>query len=187
MQQGDLDAWRSLYACYLPTLWRFVSTKTDDMHAAEDIVSETMLAFISAADGMDAESNIFGWLKTVAHNKVNDHYRKQFRRAQLLQEVAQSKAARDTCDKDLLAASETRDDVLQTLEQLTDQERLALEWKYLDGVPVKSIAERLGLTGKATESLLYRGRRAFRQWYEARQRAHEQKSIADRSGRTLKS
>lgn len=154
------------------------------MHAAEDIVSETMLAFISATDGMDENSNVFGWLRTVAQNKVSDHYRKQFRRSQLLRNVAESQVGKEHRDKDLLAASETRDDVVRTLGELTDQERLALEWKYLDGVPVKSIAERMGLTPKATESLLYRGRRAFRQCYEARQLAHEQKSIVDRG--TLK-
>jgi len=37
-----------------------------------------------------------------------------------------------------------------------------LEWKYIDGCPVKAIAERLGVSDKAAESLLTRAREAFR-------------------------
>ena len=38
----------------------------------------------------------------------------------------------------------------------------ALEWKYIDEIPVQEIAARLGLGAKAAESLLTRARHAFR-------------------------
>jgi DNA-directed RNA polymerase specialized sigma24 family protein len=42
----------------------------------------------------------------------------------------------------------------------------ALEWKYVDRLPVAEIAARLRLGAKAAESLLTRARRAFRAGYE---------------------
>ena len=48
------------------------------------------------------------------------------------------------------------------MDGLPDEERLALEWKYVDDLSVGQIADRLGRTEKAAESVLYRARRAFR-------------------------
>ena len=39
------------------------------------------------------------------------------------------------------------------------------EWKYLDDLPVKEIAERIELKTKAAESLLTRARNSFREIY----------------------
>ena len=45
----------------------------------------------------------------------------------------------------------------------TEQTRSALEWKYIDKLSVREIAERLDVTEKAAESMLFRGRREFRE------------------------
>ena len=42
-----------------------------------------------------------------------------------------------------------------------------LEWKYLDGLSVRDMAERLGETEKAVESVLYRARREFRRLFDS--------------------
>jgi DNA-directed RNA polymerase specialized sigma24 family protein len=43
-----------------------------------------------------------------------------------------------------------------------------LEWKYLDALRVREIAERLGDSEKAIETVLYRARREFRRLFEAK-------------------
>lgn len=43
----------------------------------------------------------------------------------------------------------------------------AVEWRYLEGIPVTEIARRLGTSYKAAESLLSRARNAFRLSYES--------------------
>jgi RNA polymerase sigma-70 factor (ECF subfamily) len=43
----------------------------------------------------------------------------------------------------------------------------ALEWKYIDGLSVVEIAERLGVAPKAAESVLTRARTAFRDAFTA--------------------
>jgi RNA polymerase sigma-70 factor (ECF subfamily) len=55
------------------------------------------------------------------------------------------------------------------LDGLPDHYARALEWKYLDRLSVEEIASRLGVKGKAAESLLTRARQAFRASYEGLQ------------------
>ena len=54
-----------------------------------------------------------------------------------------------------------------TLDQLPARYGRALEWKYIDGLPVKEIARRLELGPKAAESLLTRARVAFKEAFLA--------------------
>jgi RNA polymerase sigma factor (sigma-70 family) len=64
-----------------------------------------------------------------------------------------------------LIRAETRDAVIRALDALADEERLVLEWKYVESLSVRDIAERLGRTEKAAEAILYRARISFRATY----------------------
>ena len=80
---------------------------------------------------------------------------------QVLDTAADYSADEETAD-DVALRDERRQQVLQALEQLPNDLRLVLEWKYIDKLSVTEIAERLQRTEKSIESLLYRGRKAFR-------------------------
>ena len=55
-----------------------------------------------------------------------------------------------------------------------------LQWKYLDGLPVKEIARRLELAPKAAESLLTRARLAFRKSFSSA--SHPERRHPERHG-----
>ena len=78
--------------------------------------------------------------------------------------------AADTEDPELrLLARETTTLVHVALDRLPAHYARALEWKYLEAVPVIEIGRRLELSPKAAESLLTRAREAFRQVNEGLQ------------------
>ena len=54
-----------------------------------------------------------------------------------------------------------------TLDSLPIDYGDALEWKYVDGISVAEIGDRLGRSRKAAESLLNRAREAFRDGFTA--------------------
>ena len=64
-----------------------------------------------------------------------------------------------------LLRSESTRLVHMTLDLLPPRYAQALEWKYVDQLPVVEIAARLGVRTKAAESLLTRARNAFRAGY----------------------
>ncbi len=166
LRRHDPVAVQHLSECYLPSVWRFVYVKVKgDRHLAEDIVSEAVLALLrAAADPATDIGNPVAWLRSVAAHKVADHFRAAARVQHLIdqaKQVAPVNDGRDAVQEQEL--QERREEIRQVLDQLPEPTRLALEWKYIDGLSVKEIAGRLDITDKAAESILFRGRKEFRQ------------------------
>jgi RNA polymerase sigma-70 factor, ECF subfamily len=167
-RSGDAEAWRRLYQRYLPAVWRHAYARTLDIHAAEDVSSEAMLALLRNIREFETGTpNIAGWLRSVVDFKAADHFRKQTRNRDRLQELATQPMHRQVAAPSAaLETGETRDLVLKIMDQLPERQREVLECKYLEALSVQAIASRLGETEKAVESHLYRGRREFRRRYD---------------------
>jgi RNA polymerase sigma-70 factor (ECF subfamily) len=169
-QRGDAEAWRALYARALPAVWRQAYALVGDAHVAEDITSETMLALLKNIDRLETDvPKLSGWLRVVVRCKVADHQRKVFRSRDRLPVAGDAEVACSVIDATSapLEAEETRQHVLRVLDELPDRQRVVLEWKYLDSLRVREIAERLGDSEKAVETVLYRARREFRRLFDA--------------------
>lgn len=160
IRQGDAAAWRDLVGRHLPSLWRYVRSKCDDRHLAEDIAAETMVALVrELRQSEPCSGNLSAWLTKVAHHKCVDHWRKKKRQQRGLKEVRAQIASADN-------SKLSRDLVAEALESMAADERLVLEWKYFDSLSVQEIAKRMGRTEKAIASLLYRARNSFRKIYD---------------------
>lgn len=165
LRQRDPAAVRHLTQCYLPSVWRFVYVQVGgDHHLAEDIVSEAVLAIIRAAEAGVEILSPSAWLRTVANNKVQDHFRAAARVQHLIEGVKQRSPSVEQADAAALHDQlERRQQVRRIMDQLPESSRLALEWKYVEKISVRDIAGRLSVTEKAVESILFRARREFRE------------------------
>ena len=165
LREQDPAAVRHLNECHLPSVWRFVYVRVNrDRHLAEDIVGETVLALVRAAAADTEIANPLAWLRSVASNKLRDHFRAVARVQHHIDRVARNTDSADENDAPRQQElSERRTEVLRAMDELPDQQRVALEWKYVDKVSVREIAGRLETTEKAAESILFRARRAFRE------------------------
>jgi len=104
------------------------------------------------------------WLIGIARHKLLDHWRSEARETRRLAAVVDQVDAGDNDDPwdvniDVLVARDA-------LAVLSPQQRGALTLRYLDDLPVARVAEILGRTLHATETLLVRARHAFRSAYE---------------------
>ena len=166
LRTQDPQAVQHLSDAFLPTVWRFVYGRVNgDQHLAEDIVSETVLALIRAVSDKDLDiRNPGAWLRSVASNKVTDHFRAAARVQHLIDEAKKTSPLADEEDAvKQQERDERRAEIRSVMDELPEQHRLALEWKYVDKLSVREIAERMGTTEKAVESVLFRARREFRQ------------------------
>jgi RNA polymerase sigma factor (sigma-70 family) len=157
---------KHLSDCYLPSVWRFVYVRVKgDRHLAEDIVSEAVLALIRAVSDPKLEiGNPVAWLRSVASNKVADHFRAAARVQHLIDQARHTEPVRNNDDAvHVQELQEQREEIRQVLDRLPEPTRMALEWKYIDKLSVKEISERLHVSEKAAESILFRGRKEFRQ------------------------
>ncbi len=151
-----------LYDSALPEVYGYLASRCGSASVAEDLASETFLAAVAAVDkGKVAELTV-AWLIGVARHKLVDHWRRREREERALTAVESEPVPQeDPWDLrlDLMTAH-------RVLETLGAHHRGALTLRYLDGLPVRQVAEVLGRTEGATEVLLVRARAAFRAAYD---------------------
>lgn len=83
-QDGDTSALAELYDMYVQDIYRFVSFKTRNRAAAEDVTSDIFLTVVSKLNQFNANKGSFRtWIYTIARRSVIDHYRKQKETRQL--------------------------------------------------------------------------------------------------------
>ncbi len=121
---------------------------------AEELTQEVFLAYVAAVKSGVIIDDPRGWLITVARNHMVAYFRRAERRA----------VALPPCPApDDLALTNDMLSALGMLEGLPPAQRLAMTLRYIDDLPVADVAEAIGRTVAATESLLARARRSVKE------------------------
>lgn len=123
-----------------------------DRPSAEDLVQDAFVRLVSAARAGDIDEVGVGWLITTIRRRFVDRLRSVDRESRRLRLVAEPDSMVD------VRASRAE----AVLDGLSDRERTALIFRYVDDLPVADVAEMLGTTVRATESLLQRAKRNAR-------------------------
>ena len=171
---GDEAAFRDLFDRFFPRLYRFALARVPgDPDTARDIVQQTFCRAIERLDTYRGEATLYTWFCQICRNLVADHYRRNSRsgsRVVLLEDLPDARAVLESLAAPEADEPETgvlREQVHRiveaTLDALPGRYGEALEWKYIDGLSVHEIAQRLSLGEKAAESLLTRARESFRE------------------------
>jgi RNA polymerase sigma-70 factor (ECF subfamily) len=158
---SDPDAVVALYQQALPQVYGYLLPRCRSVVVAEDLTAETFLAATAATKKGAAPEVSVAWLVGVARHKLIDHWRRQDREERSLVSSGGLGAEID----DPWDAEMERDAVYTALGELNAFQRAALTLRYLDGLPVAQVAEQLGRSLHATETLLARARAALRRAY----------------------
>jgi len=159
---ADEAAFREWYDATLPRVYRYLLARCGgDEALAEELTQQTFVEAIRHRRQFAGRSDVVTWLCAIGRRKLVDHYRRTRADARrTLRLTAPLSQAPST-------AAETRLAVLAALDRMGPDQRLALTYRYLDQLPVRDIAQALGRSESATESLLSRARDAFRVAYGA--------------------
>lgn len=160
-QDGGVERFRDFYRSSLPQVYGYFLHRVGwDTATAQDLTQDTYLAVVRRLREADHQENLsMPWVIGVARHKLVDHLRRTARDERKLCLV------RDTVRTDPDLPSEASDQALAVLSSLPAFQRAALALRYLDDLPVPQVAATLGRSVHATESLLARGRAAFRRHY----------------------
>ncbi len=118
------------------------------------------MAAVAALGRPDPPVVTVAWLIGVARHKLVDHWRRDERERRGL--AAVGPAQEDDPWEELLDMSAA----YSALARLPGPQRAALVLRYLDGLPVREIADHLDRTVRGTETLLVRARAALRRIYQ---------------------
>lgn len=178
--RGDEAAFERFAADYLDRIYRFALRRLDHDHPlTQEIAQSTIVKAIEKLDTYRGEAALFSWICSICRSEISTHFRKQRREPLIeavderpdLQAMVESLADQGLGPEGDLERRESALLVQQTLDELPARYGRALEWKYLEGLSVKEIADRLEVGPKAAESILTRARDAFRNAFEKLGRA----------------
>jgi RNA polymerase sigma-70 factor (ECF subfamily) len=186
---GDERAFDELFHSYFPRLYAFAMARLrQDASSAEEVAQATLSKAMLRIDTFRGEAPLFSWLCTFCRHEISAHLRlAQKHDADRALAPAGNEAAGPL---DLLADPRTGDPqaslerseltraVHDTLDELPGRYGEVLEWKYIEGLSLKEIGERLGSSAKAAESMLGRARLAFQEAFPAEQLPADRHSTA---------
>ncbi len=173
MVAGDASAFDEFADGYLPGLYRFAAARlAGDRELTRDIVQSTACKVIAKIASFRGEAALMTWLCACCRNEIAAHFRRHMRSAHEVDlEVAEETGAGESVTpppdgpESAAIRRQAADLVHVALDTLPAHYSQALDWKYLEELPVSEIAGRLNLGLKAAESLLTRARQAFRDSY----------------------
>jgi RNA polymerase sigma-70 factor (ECF subfamily) len=140
-------------------VYRFCLARTGDAATADDAASEAFTAAARLFSAGRGDEVTRPWLFVVARNRMIDQWRAEARRERRMQRLIDLR--RQQPADDITAVALRADAVLSSLASLSERQRAALTLRYLDEHSVSEVADRLGLSYQAAESLLARARRSF--------------------------
>jgi len=168
---GDEAAFNDFFSQYFGRLFRFARSRLQDEDAARDVVQETLCKALRNLRSFRGEASLFTWLCQICRSQLSDYFERH--RGELthvvpveddpaIRAALESIAAHDADPAHLAYRSEIMRWVQVALDHLPVRYSDALEWKYIEGISVDEIAESLGMSLTAAQSLLARARIAFR-------------------------
>jgi RNA polymerase sigma-70 factor (ECF subfamily) len=173
-QHGNLDAMRPILERYAAPLYgTVILPRLGDAASAEEVLRDTLATAVEKIRRFTWQGkSIYPWLRQIAINKVYDIHRQSKRSRRLadamIHEVAAESDPASHADAQLIADQERRAHraaIDETMGQLQDRYRLAIELRLVQELSREDCAQRLGVTIGTFDVLLFRAVRAFRKHF----------------------
>src|ERR1043165_2070283 len=150
-------AFERMYRRYVGDVYRYALAVMRNPADAEDVTQTTFMnayrAYVEKGNRPEKPQN---WLIAIAHNVCRQRFRQSARRPS---EVAFDDDIADTIVADDAVSG---DDIRRALSHLAFNQRAALVMRELEGRPYAEIAETIGVSVSAVETLIFRARRSMR-------------------------
>lgn len=165
---GKRGAIRELYAKYAPGLRQYLRGRLKEEEDVEELLQDTFMSALDSLPLYRGTASFRTWLTSIARHEVSDWYRKRYVRqavektAPLFEEMLPLMRGPEWELKKKMVKQKFR----KSYQGLKQEYQDALSYRYELGMSVKEIAAKMNLSFKATESLLFRARAAFRLAYE---------------------
>ncbi|MGW6704571.1 RNA polymerase sigma factor [Streptomyces sp. NPDC054956] len=157
-QDGDENAFRTVYRAVHPRLLGYVRTLVGDADA-EDVTSEAWLQIARDLDSFTGDADRFrGWAARIARNRALDHIRMRGRRPAVggdETELTGHAAESDTAVEAMESLSTGR--TMALIARLPQDQAEAVVLRVVVGLDAKSAAETLGKRPGAVRTAAHRG------------------------------
>ncbi len=168
----DPEKWVDRYADYL---FNYTIVRVNDREVANDIVSETFLAGLTAIKNFKGEASERTWLVSILKRKIVDHYRRinsnkgkaevkiEYQAEGTEGEWLEERVA-DLSDKTAEDTMENRElgiAILECLEQLNEKQATIFKMKTIEGIDTETICNEFNITPSNLWVIIHRARTAL--------------------------
>lgn len=162
VSRGDRDAFAAIVEIHTPAIERFALRMLLQRQRAEEVLQETLMkVWLEAAHYDPDRARLSTWLHQIAHNLCIDIMRRQGRE-QPLKENADTIIGSGESPETLAQTRETQRQVAAAVSALSQRHRTALILTYYQSLPNREVAQIMGISIRALESLLVRARRELK-------------------------
>jgi RNA polymerase sigma-70 factor (ECF subfamily) len=155
-RREDRHAFAQLYEATYRRVFGYLLARVGEQAAAEDLLQEVYLAALQAIGRFRGrtEGEFIGWLLKIAHAKVMDRFRSQYRHPEL-----QTSDVPSTGLKDPLDAIDERlrlDEISDALAQLTEDQRNVVLNRMVLGLDLEETSKVMGKNVGSIKALQHR-------------------------------
>jgi RNA polymerase sigma-70 factor, ECF subfamily len=152
--EGDRKAFEELYNLYHRRMARFLTRLTHRYDLAEEVINDTFWVVWRKAKSFRGDSQPSTWILGIAYRKARNAFRTS---ARLAERNLEAQALPLTCEGPA-GAAELRDWLMQALEQLPVEQRLAVELCYELGYSCEEIATVMSCPVNTVKTRLFHAR-----------------------------
>lgn len=165
VQHGDADAYAELFRRHYADVRRACARRLVDVVEADEVAQATFVRAFERIGQCLGERRFGPWVHVIARSLCMDSFRAKARVEPREQPLAGDLAERPNEPEESTLRRERADHVREALATLPDRQRRAVIARDCEGRPPGEIADSLGLSVGAVDSLLLRARRRLAQSY----------------------
>ncbi len=170
---GDEAAFRQFVDEYFPRLYRYAHRRLRNEADVDDVVQVTLVQAARRLETYRGEATLLTWLVQICRHEISRQLRRDERQADMMTPFLNDEVLRavvESIEVDQPGTPEADSRRIElisliqfALDQLPEHYASALELKYIEGLNSREIAGRMQISDEATQSLLARARRAFKE------------------------
>lgn len=161
---GDYSAFDLLVVKYQSRLISLAFKFSKDLQVAEDIVQDSLIKSFKSLDSFREDSSFYTWVYRITVNTSKNFLVSKKRKDELLASDMHEDGSLDLNSietdnpESLLKASELKDILTSTLNQLGEDTKTALTLREFDGLSYEQISEIVNCPVGTVRSRIFRGR-----------------------------
>ena len=169
---GDEKALRQFVDEYFPRLYRYARHRLRNEADVDDVVQVVLAQAARRLETYRGEATLLTWLVQICRHEISRQLHSSARHEDMMtpflnDDLLRSVVESIEMDQHSPEADTRRIELISlvqlALDQLPEHYASALELKYIEGFSSREIAKQLHISDEATQSLLARARRAFRE------------------------
>lgn len=162
LKQQDPGVFEKVYKEYKVEIYNFLIFKTrGNQDTANELFNETVYSAFASVPKLKNANNLKGWLLLVAQRRFVDHVRKKIREKKYM-ELAYHKNENNENNDEKLFRMEQIILLKTALENIKEDHRKVLEFKYIQNKSVNEISLLMNKTGSAIRNLLIRAKKMIK-------------------------